>query len=210
METKTAAKFQRELNSLQGLTIINLVFGALTMSLAIAVIVQNITAVVQAQSLQLPQILLAVLGFVAAAISIRWLVSSAELLDGTSDIKDDYTQKKNNLDNEGITGLIVKMASYYRQNRPKIKTMMLISRIAGGCFLVMGGLSLATLVTNGAAGAQTVETLMQVLAAAINFAMATASFAIPHFFGRYSKVWDHRLEQTIKAEQELQKQLGED
>ena len=204
------AKVQRELNSYQGLATLNIAFGGLAMAFGISFIVQSIQAIVQAQSLLLPQVALVVLGFVAAGISIRWLISSAELLDGVSDLKDDYNKNKASLDDESTVNLVVKMTSHYRQNKPTIKTMMKISRIAGICFLVAGAYTLALAATNIGAVVPTWELFLQALGSVFNFAMAAACFAIPHFFGKYSKVWDFRLNEAAKAEKQLQQQLEED
>lgn len=208
MATKTVAKVQRELNSYQGLVTLNIVFGALAMAFGISFIVQSILAMVQAQTLLLPQVLLVVVGFAAAGVAIRWLIASAELLDGVSDLKDDYN--KANTNDESTTGLLVKMTSHYRQNRPTIKTMMNISRIAGLCFLVAGAYTLALALTNLGPDVSSWQLFLQVLGSGFNFTMAGASFAIPHFFGKYSKVWDFRLKEASKAEKQLQKQLEED
>ena len=210
MVTETMAKFQRELKSLHGLAIMNIVFGGLAMSLAISIGFQNIFTLVKAQNLLLPQLALVTLGFLASVISLRWLISSAEILDGATDMKDDYEKKKAGLDDEGLTGLIVKMMTYYRKNKPTIKTMMLISRIAGVCFLISGAFNLATAVTNIITGAPQWDVLIQALGTVFNFAIATASLTIPHFFSKYSETWDYRLEETAKAEKELRRQLEED
>jgi hypothetical protein len=210
MVTETMAKFQRELNSLQGLSIINIVFGGLAMSFGIAIGVQNILSLVQAQSLLLTQLVLATLGFLSTAISMRWVVSSAELLDSATDMKDDYTEKKKTgLDDESLTGLIVKMTAHYRENKPTIKTMMLISRIAGVCFLISGAFNLATALTNVMTGVPQLDVLTPIIGAGLSFTMATASFVIPHFFSKYSQIWDYRLKETAKAEKELKKRIEE-
>jgi hypothetical protein len=86
--------------------------------------------------------------------------------------------------------------------------MMTLSIIAGACFIVSGANILVTAAI-GFGGFSTWELFLQVLGAGFNFAMAGASFAIPHFFGNYSKVWDYRIEQTMKAENQLQQQLGD-
>lgn len=210
MATKTLAKFQRELNSYQGLATLNIVFGGMAMAFGISFIVQNILAMVDAQGLLFPQVFLVVLGFVAAGVAIWWLVCSAELLDGVINLKDDYTQNKSTPNDENMVNLVVKMTSHYRQNKPTIKTMMTISRIAGICFLIGGAHILIIALTSIGAGASTWELLLQVLGCAFNLTMATACFAIPHFFGKYSKIWDYRLQETAKAEKQLQKQLEED
>ena len=100
------------------------------------------------------------------------------------------------------------MVSHYRENKPTIKTMMTISKIAGLCFVIAGAYSLVTVLL-GIGDISTWEFSLQVLGAAFNFAIAGASFVIPHFFGKYSKVWDYRLEETSIAEKQLQQQLGD-
>jgi hypothetical protein len=125
-------------------------------------------------------------------------------------MKDDYTaKKKTGIDNESLTGLIVKMTAQYRENKPTIKVMMLISRIAGVCFLISGVFNLATALTNVMTGVPELDVLIQIIGAGFSFIMATASFVIPHFFGKYSKIWDYRLEETAKAEKELKKRIEE-
>ena len=208
MATKTLVKINRELNSYQGLVTLNLMFGALTMAFGIVFIVQGITGMVEVQGLLLPETVMVTLGGIVGAVAIRWLICSAELLDGLTDLKEDYNKNKASLNDENTVSLVVKLTSHYRENKPTIKTMMAISKIAGACFLVSGAYSLVTALI-GIGDASTWEFSLQVLGAGFNFAIAGASFAIPHFFGKYSKVWDYRLEETIKAEKQLQQQLGD-
>jgi hypothetical protein len=187
----------------------NIVFGGLAMSLAISIIVQNGFALTQTRSLLLPELALTILGFVAAAISVRWLVSSAELLEDATDMKDEYAEKKADLDEDGLTGMIVKMMAQYRENKSTIKLMVWVSRIAGVCFVISGAFGVATVVGGVTGGVPAWELLLQVLGAGFNFAMAAAGLAIPHFFGKYSAVWDIRLERSARAENELRRRLEE-
>jgi len=205
--TKTALKVQRELISLYALAIMNIAFGGIAMALAISIGVQNILALVKAQSLLPPQLTFGILGFLAFGVSLRWLISSTEILDGATDIKDDYEKKKANLADEDLTGLIVQMMAYYRRNKPTIKKMMVVSKIAGVCFLIGGGFNLTTVLTSIVSGAPQWDILLQALAATINFVVGAVSLFLTHFFGKYCSAWDYRLEETSKAEKELEKQL---
>ncbi|MCW4021892.1 MAG: hypothetical protein NWF02_01860 [Candidatus Bathyarchaeota archaeon] len=208
MATKTLVKINRELNSYQGLVTLNLMFGALTMAFGIVFIVQGVLGMVEVQGLLLPETVMVTLGAIVAATAIRWLISSAELLDGLTDLKEDYNKNKASLNDENTVNLVVKLTSHYRENKPTIKTMMTISKIAGACFLITGAYNLVTAAI-GFGDVSTWELFVQVLGAGFNFAIAGASFAIPHFFGKYSKVWEYRLEETTKAERQLQEQLGD-
>ncbi|WGM89416.1 MAG: hypothetical protein IAX21_06405 [Candidatus Bathyarchaeota archaeon] len=209
MATKTVGKVQRELNSYQGLVTLNLMFGALTMAFGIVFIVQGAMGMVEVQIFLLPEIVLVAIGAIVAGMAVRWLISSAELLDGLTDLKEEYNKNKASLNDENIVSLVVKMTSHYRENKPTIKKMLNISKIAGICFLAGGIYILILAITNLAAGVSTWEVFVQIGGSAANIAMAGASFTIPHFFGNYSKVWDYRLEETTKAEKQLQQQLGE-
>lgn len=209
MANKIATKLKQEINSFVGLTFSNIVFSALAMAFGISILVPNATAIVEAQSILFPHFVVVIIGFLAFAFSIKWLVSSVEMFETSIELKEDYTKNKT-VDEEAQTGLVVKIMAYYRENKPTIKKMMLISRIAGACFLISGAFTLTTLVINAAVGIQLMELLTQVSGAAISFAIAAASFIIPHFFGKYSKIWDHRLQETAIAEKELKRQLGED
>ena len=208
MATKTLVKIKRELNSYQGLVTLNMMFGALTMAFGIVFIVQGIMPMVEIQSLLLPETVMVILGGIVGAVAIRWLISSAELFDGLTDLKEDYDKNKANLDDENTVSLVVKMTSHYRENKPLIKTMMSISKIAGACFVIVGAYTLVTALL-GIGDVSSWELFVQVLGAVFNFGIAGASFAIPHFFGKYSKVWDYRIEETTKAEKQLQQQLGD-
>ena len=207
MATKTSEKLKQEVNSFVRLALINIVFSAIAMALGISIIVPNITSIVTTQTALFPQIILVVIGFSAFVFSIKWLISSVEMFEASDELKEDYTKNKT-FDEEAQTSLIVKMLSHYRKNKPTIKKMMWVSLIAGVCFLISGVFNLITAVIN--TGVQSMNVGTQVLGASINFAIAIAGFIIPHFFGKYTKIWDKRIEKNAKAEIEFKRQLGEE
>ena len=209
MATKTSEKLKQEVNSFVGLALINIVFSAVAMGLGISIIVPNITSIVTTQTVLFPQIILVVIGFSAFVFSIKWLISSVEMFEASDELKEDYTKNKT-YDEEAQTSLIVKMLSHYRKNKPTIKKMMWVSRIAGFCFLISGAFTIITAVINATTGVQSMNVGTQVLGASINFAIAIAGFIIPHFFGKYTKIWDKRIEKNAKAEIEFKRQLGEE
>ncbi len=208
MAITISTKLKQEINSFIGLTASNLVFSALAMGLGISIVVPNVTSMVATRSILLPELFLVIFGFLAFSVSIKWLVSSVEMFETATELKEDYAKNKV-FDEEARTGLVVKMMSYYRENKPTFKKMMFVSRVAGACFLISGAFTLTTIAINLATGVQSMDLLIQVSGAAVTFAVAVASFVVLHFFGKYSKIWDNRLEETIKVEKVLKKQLGE-
>ena len=212
MATNTTQKLQHELNSFQGLSTINIVCSALALSFGIYFLMPNLISMATTQKWQLNQVCLVVLGAVTFAVAIRWLMSSAKIIDVTSKLATKLKNYKKNqtLDDEALTGLIVNMTAAYRENKPTLKLMITISRIAGACFTVAALLALVTAFTGAALGVPLWGTVAQVTNMAISLATAAPCFIIPRFFGKYSMIWDERLKETAKAETELAKQLGEE
>jgi hypothetical protein len=144
-----------------------------------------------------------VIGFLAFGLSLRWLVSSAEILDGVSDSKNDYEKMKLKLDDENITALIVKMMAYYRDNKSTIHKLSWLSRIAGVCFIISG----IILLTNNIMAAKITSNVFTVIGTILYFAVGVSGIIVPHFFKNYSSVWEYRLKQSVEAEKELEKEL---
>jgi len=96
----TINKFQRELGSLYVLTIINIVFSGLEMALGVSISIQNIFTLIASKELILSQIPRTIIGFIAFGVSLRWLISSAEILNEADDIKDNYEEKRENVTDE--------------------------------------------------------------------------------------------------------------
>jgi hypothetical protein len=212
MATNTAKKLQHELNSLQGLSIINIVCSAMALAFGVYFAFPTLITITTTLTVEISQVGLVILGLIAFAAGIRWLVSCVEMIDAGSEIGESLTEQKKNktLDDDALTGLIVKMTATYRENKPKLNLMTKISKIAGACFTLSSIYTLWGVIAGVLAGATFWTTTTLVINFGMNLALAIASFVIPHFFKKYSTIWDLRLAETTKAEAELKKQLGEE
>ena len=200
MTTNTTQKLQREANSLLGLSIINIVSSAMVLAFGSASLFPNVITMFNARSILLPELAWAILGVLAFAIGIRWLVATAEVLEIHEQLKEGSKNKAH--DEDALTGVIVDAMASYREKRGTIKLMMTISRIAGACFLIVGIYTVVnTAITGGA-------NLWLIAGAIPNFAIAIAAFIIPHYFSKYQQVWDSRLKESEKAEALLEQKLG--
>lgn len=159
----------------------------------------NIITMFNTRSILLPELAWAILGGLAFAIGIRWLVATAEVIELHEQLKEGSKNKVH--DEDALTGVIVDALASYREKRGTIKLMMAISRIAGVCFLIVGIYTLVnTAITGGA-------NLWLIAGAIPNFAIAIAAFIIPHYFSKYQQVWDSRLKESDKAEALLAQEL---
>jgi hypothetical protein len=211
MSANTAQKLQHELNSLQGLSIINIVAAAMALAFGAYFAMPTLITIVTTMTLEISQVGLVILGLIAFGAGIRWLVSCAEMIDAGSTISESLKEhkEKGTLDDNALTGLIVNMTATYRENKPTLKLMTKISKIAGACFALSAIYTLVTLVIGALSGATLWTTLTLTANMGISLAMAAACFVIPHFFSKYSTIWDRRLDGAAKAEAELKRQFGE-
>ncbi len=209
MSQNTVQKLQRELNSLFGLTIINIVASSLAMAFGVYFFMPNLISAVTTFTITVEQIGLIILGGLALVVAIRWLVNSAEMIELYSNLSDKFSRQKKDraIDDEKLTGLIVDLTAAYRENKPTIKLMMIISRIAGIGFGIAAVLSLGSLIA-GAMLNVPLWSLAQISTVTINGVMSAVCFLIPHFYRKYSNIWDQRLLHTEKVEAELNKVLG--
>jgi hypothetical protein len=197
MTVNTAQKLRREANSLLGLSIINMISCALVLAFGASTLFPALIKMVETQSVLLPELVWAILGLLAFVIAIRWLVATAEVLEIHEQLKEG---SKNAQDEDSLTSVIVDAMASYREKRGTIKAMLLISRIAGVCFLIVGIYSIVNAAIAGD---------LWLLAGVIpNLAVAAAAFIIPHYFSKYMKIWDGRVKETEKAEKLLEQQLG--
>lgn len=212
MSTTTTQKLQHELNSLLGLLIINLLCNGLALAFGAYFLIPNLIQMATTQTIHIDQIGLAILGALAFAIAIRWLISTAELIDLQDDLKTDLRsyKEKQTLDDETLTALIVKMTSAYRENKPTLKRMITISKIACALFALGATAAIIGAIAGALTGTPLWNTSLTLVNAAICYGVAAAAYVIPHFFGKYAAIWDARLDGADRAEVQLQKALEEE
>jgi hypothetical protein len=197
MTVNTAQKLKREANSLLGLSIINIVSSAMVLAFGASALFPNLITMAQAGSVLFPEVAWSTLGLIAFVIGIRWLVATAEVLEIHEQLKEGSEKGQ---DEDSLTGVIVGAMASYREKKGTIKAMLLISRIAGVCFLITAIYSIATAAFAG--------NLWLLTGAIPNIAIAVAAFIIPHYFSKYQQIWDSRVKETEKAEKLLAQQLG--
>lgn len=201
MTEATATRFVRELRSFYALSIINLAFGAVAMAISMSFGIQNVLAIVDARYLMLPQLVFCILGFLAFGLSLRWLLTSIEILDGVQGIKEEYEEKETSLESDDVTGLIISAMAYYREKRTIILKLVTASKIAGICFIVNG----AVMLFNGVFSASGALELLSFVGILLNFGVGFSGVYIPIYFERYVSTWGERLQESVKAEKDLAK-----
>lgn len=182
------------------LVVMSIAFGGMAMAFAISSITTNAFALTTTISNIFLNILLIAISFIVAYLAIRYIISTVEVFDKFDEIQEGEVGEKNRT-REKLTERIVKLMNLYRDEKPQIKRMILISKIAGVCFLVNALLQTAILIFNLTTG--TAEVIPAVGGIIVSIVMSAVGFFLPSSFRKYAVCWDERLVRSIEAEKKI-------
>lgn len=198
MENEVNNRLTREMRSFHTLTIVNIAGAGVAMSLGIETLVNNLLPMFREQTILFPQALNVAVVLAGSVFGLRWLVSSAEMLDGFQEIRESK-------EDDDPTALIVENLAFYRENRETVRRLMLGSRATGAFFLVSAALQVRFLLSQ--MGSPSLLTLMSVVGLALCLALGVVGLYIPSSLGRYTQMWDRRLSESEEAERRLGEML---
>ena len=167
------------------------------MAFSVAAIINNVQSLISSFNFVFVNLPLIAIGFIVAYLGIRYIISTAEVMDKFDEIQE--KKKDKNPTREELTSQVVKLMGLYRDEKPQIKRMITISKIAGTCFIVYAAIQpLLTLFRGGE-----LQVFPLVAGTIVILALGVAGFVIPHFFKKYSICWDKRLEMGAEAEKKI-------
>ncbi|WP_048145382.1 hypothetical protein [Methanosphaerula palustris] len=209
MNKHVRERFENELRAFFLLSLLNLVFGALAIAFGVSTIVQQVTSIPGSPRVSMVILVLAALAFL---LGLKWISSSARIFCGVQEIREALSALADQGTEEEITGLIVRMITQYRENKPVIEQMILVCTLGGVCFFVLGILNSIEFVSLGlTAGAFTIDLFNSLLlpSALITLGMSLVSLLNSYLFWKYSSVWDRRMMEIARSEEELQRMMEE-
>jgi hypothetical protein len=207
MKTDVSPQFEDEIRSFWILSILNLVFAAITMAYGIMFIVTRLQEMVNAGMLFIVPLTIVIIGFSAAVLGIKWMISSVEIFSSIEELKSAYDAKKGQMTPEDSTGFIIQMINQYRTNKATIRTMILVCTAGGFCFLVLGIMSSIEFVSAGLPSGMITLNYLLIPSALLSLGIATVSLLCSYYFRRYASVWDMRLSEISRSENVLEKTM---
>ena len=205
MQNETLYRLDREMRSFFILVIINIVGAGLAMSLGVTLGANSLIHMFNEQRILLQQVAISVPALAGVGFAIRWLVISAQVLDGFDDLRDECRNRSGTANGDTVTGLIVKNMAFYRDNKPDIEKLILGSRVTGAFFLLSGGVQIYNLLTAGSTGPPGL--LLAAFGILICTVLGLLGVSSPSFFERYSRMWERRLIDSVEVEKRLNKIL---
>jgi len=205
--------FERELGSFFTLCLLSLVFGAIALAFGMQFIVAAVLAMAEVRALELLPFLQVLVGWAAAVIGLRWIISSARILKGVNRIRREYRSVEGQVSDEAITGLIVQMLAHYRENWKTILRMNLIAALGGVIFLALGVVNLVEGISHwyspspGEILYLPAILLPLLLAVVIDLVIGVVSLLSSVGFRRYARAWELRLIEAEHSEETLRKSM---
>jgi hypothetical protein len=196
----TEKKIKKEMKHFMALTVMSIAFGGIAMAFAISSITTNALALTKTISNIFLNIPLIAISFIVAALALYYIISTAEILSKFDEIQEDEAGERNQT-REKLTERIIKLMDLYRDEKPQIKRMILISKIAGVCFLANALIQTAILIFNLTAG--TAVVIPAVGGIIVCIVMSAVGFFLPFSFRKYAVCWDERLVRSIEAEKKI-------
>ena len=208
MMNPALVRFRTEIVNFYRISLINLVFAALAIAFGISYMV---TAVIgspfgpQAFPLRL------ITGAAAMAcfgLGLGWLLCTLRIFEGVETIQDALSESGEQVSEERLTCLIVRMLAHYRDNRDTIRTMIRVST-AGGCvFFVLSITSgIRALSLTADSGSATFDSLVLLPGMLLTLGIALVSLMSSYYFSRFAGHWDRRLHEIEESECALKKTL---
>ena len=199
-------KINDEIGSLTALSIVNLIFGAVAIAIGVSNSVNQINLLKESVQISLNSIIFICLGIGLSIVGMYWLISSANILDFTTDIQLERHKKRASLTDEVIIGFIIQMIAFYRKNQKKIKLMILMSMIGGCLFLGFTLFSAINMIMKSSEDVAWSQ-YIQIIGLFLMLILGIACFFIPRFFKKYASIWDGRMKEVENAERTLLEQI---
>lgn len=206
MKDHAEVRFRRELNSFFGLTLLNVIFAAQAIALGVSYVVAAIAGTPGVPAFPALRALAGAIALVCFGLGLAWIRSSAVILRGVTRIRRPFRRRGGSPNEEDVTRGIVEMVAHYRENRRTIRAMVLVCAAGGLVFLAQGVAGLLGLVVP--LGPETGAGSAIVAASLVTGALGLAGLLSAHYFSRYARTWDERLERTARAEDALEHSMG--
>lgn len=200
--TTTDKNIKKEMKHFMALNVMSIAFGAIAMALAISNLAVNALSLMKTtDSINFLHVFSNIgISLVVAAVAFWFIIQTAEVLSKFEEIQEEKNGGET-LAGEKITQRLIRLMGLYREERPQIQRMILVSKIAGICFLanaLIQTVLLALLMNSGS-----VELAPAIGGILANLIMGFVGFFLPSSFRKYSVCWDQRLLKSGEVEKKI-------
>ncbi len=203
----TLKKLDKQVIVFLGLSVVNIVFAAISLAFGIVFIINNLFQIIETNIISLIPVLYIIAGGCLAVIGFYWILPSASIMDFITDLQIENHKNKQKDEQEKEITFIIRLLSYYRENDLKIRRMILISKIGGSFFLISGIIKTIDVLISLTESSLVSVQAMQIAAIILMFGWGIVSLFIPRFLKEIARVWEYRVEKSMDAEDILRQHM---
>jgi hypothetical protein len=194
-------QIKKEMKHFMALTVMSIAFGGIAMAFAISSLTTNVFGLRMTDStLFLNSLITIAISLVVACLALWFIISTAEVLSKFDEVQEDTNDEKS-LASEKLTERIITLIGLYREEKPQIKRMILVSKIAGVCFFANALVQTVILFLNLNSGSVALDPTVGGIF--VSLVMGLVGFFLPSSFQKYSVCWDERILKSIEAEKKI-------
>ncbi|MBN2600306.1 MAG: hypothetical protein JXA75_07175 [Candidatus Thermoplasmatota archaeon] len=197
----TETKIKKEMKHFMALNVMSIAFGGIALALAISALTVNALALRTTDFTTLLNLFSNIgISFVVAGLAFWFLISSADVLSKFEEIQE---EKNGELtpSREKLTERVVKLIGLYREKKPQIRRMILVSKIAGLCFFANALIQTVMLIPN--LNSSSVVFATAIGGIIVSVVMGVVGFFLPSSFHKYAVCWDERLIHSDDVEKKI-------
>jgi hypothetical protein len=211
MTPENLPRFKKEINRFFALLLLNLAFGALVMAFGMQFIVTSVLGQTGIQASAILRALTGIFAMVCFGLGLSWVLFSARILKGITQIHREFRDHKGPVPEETLTCWIVRMTAHYRGNKKTIRNMILVCTLGGFCFIILRVLNnLEFFSFSLSSGSFSLNNYLLIPSASLTLGIAMVSLLSSYYFMKFSKTWDNREDEISRSESELAEKLGLD
>ncbi len=202
-------RFKTEITNFYVVSLLNIVFSALAIAFGVQYGVTAITGTADISDTIAIRILTGMVAMISFGLGISWLLATIRVFEDMESIREILCSKKEIVSEDLITCLIVRMLAHYRERKQMIRSMIRVSLIGGGCFIIFGieaGLDIFWSLSGGSG--MTIQTIVSLIGMILMLGVGSASILSSLYLRRFTRVYDRRLHEIDASECTLQEKLG--
>lgn len=183
------------------LTVMSIAFGGIALAFAISALTVNGLALKTTDSTMLLNSFSNIgISLIVACLALWFIISTVEVLSKFDEIQEDKNGETS-LPSEKLTGHIVRLIGLYREEKPQIRRMILVSKLAGVCFFANALIQTITLFLSLASDSVAVGPAVGGIL--VSVIMGMVGFFLPSSFHKYAVCWEERLLKSDDVEQKI-------
>ena len=211
LHEQALSQFRTEIRHFYIVSLFNLVFAGLAIAFGVIYIIATVLGLTEGLATPWFRIITGAVATICFGLGLSWLLSSIRVFEGVEEIKENLDAEGDDITDDRVTCLIVRMLAHYRDNRKTINTMIRVCTLGGVGYFILGiatSLESISVLPDGMGFSLNSYRVIPTMLFTLGIALMTLLSS--WWLSKYAKAWDRRLHEIETSECTLKQKLGLD